>query len=707
MLAITATLGTIGFAICALGHVVLLVLLATRGRGEGSGRLLLLAVVAEIAWSVGNAMALTPHAAAPWLQTTVESLRALAWLVFLLSLAPPRVGITMLLVALVLAPLVSDALSLGATASFTFRVIAAIASLTWLEQVWRRTARNRRWAMKYLCLALLGKFAFDLALYSDALLFGRLDAAWWAARGYANALLVPMIAVAAARNRTWKLDVNVSRQVVFQSAMLLSSGVFLLLVAAGGYALRFFGGAWGTVAAATLAFAALLGLLGLLASGTARAKLRLMLARHFFSYRYDYRHEWLRLTRRLDGAAESDTHSTGSAATSAGVPIDIAAPGVPPRASDSLPLHGLLSLADLLESPGGALWLAEDDGVLRCGARYGRPEAPPDVRLTDPWLEKALAGSERILDLRGEGSVRSAEVADLPSWLATDREAAFLIPLRLDREIVGLVLLDRPRVAVDLDWEVRDLVRIAARQVASYLAVRRAVEALVQARQFDSFNRMTAFVVHDLKNLVAQLSLMMRNAERHRNNAEFQQDMLDTVRNVLGRMQGLLVQLGEAGKPIDAPRPVRLAPIVETLARPPTAGRNTSVTMEVPEGARALAVRAHRDRLQRVLGHLVQNACEAAGPAGTVRISLRSEDATAVIEVTDDGPGMTEDFVRERLFRPFSTTKAGGMGIGAFECREYVRELSGRIEVSSRPGAGTAMQVRLPATTTWTDGTDE
>jgi len=217
----------------------------------------------------------------------------------------------------------------------------------------------------------------------------------------------------------------------------------------------------------------------------------------------------------------------------------------------------------------------------------------------------------------------------------------------------------------------------------------------VQARQFDSFNRMSAFVVHDLKNLVAQLSLLLKNAARHRDNPEFQRDMLETVENVLDRMQGLLMQLRVGTKPIEQPAPLMLA---EVLAEAVESKRGIALQPEltVAESAKDLLVVAHRDRLERVIGHLVQNAIEATPSSGSVRIEAGRDGQDVLVNVIDTGAGMSREFIDTQLFKPFSSTKEHGMGIGAFESREYIREIGGSLAVTSTEGRGTRFTVRLP-----------
>jgi len=201
---------------------------------------------------------------------------------------------------------------------------------------------------------------------------------------------------------------------------------------------------------------------------------------------------------------------------------------------------------------------------------------------------------------------------------------------------------------------------------------------------------MSAFVVHDLKNLVAQLSLLLRNAERHRNNPEFQRDVLETVEHVTQRMNAIMMQLRTGTTPVEGPRPVELGMLVRRLLRAKGAQR---VTVDTPS---ELHTRGHEDRLERVIGHLIQNALDATGETGKVAVRVFRDSSNAVVEVADDGAGMTPEFVRDRLFRPFQTTKLHGMGIGVYESFQYVTGLGGRILVDSTVNVGTRIRVCLP-----------
>ncbi len=648
-----------------------------RGNGRGLGRLLVAAVIIHALWASVLALASAGVAMPIALPPFFEALRPFAWTTLLLWMLRARteampVRLTMALAASIATlQCMSMLLDLGPQLQYGTGLLAAILALLCVEQVYRNTVETARWAVKFLCLALFAMFVFEGVLYTDALLFGRFEYGWWAARGYANALIAPLVAISAARMPDWRLEMRLSRKVVFHSATLLASGIFLLAVSGIGYGLRFAGGAWGSVAQLVLLFAAAVGLLALIASGKLRARIKVLLNKHFFSYRYDYRNEWLKLTDLIAQPTQADDPQ------------------------GSLAQRSLRGLAELVDSPASRLWLRNDAGSWVDTVRRNLPEREPMAG--DEALPQFMADRNWIVDVHEwHAHPGRYDGLALPSWLTQDAQAWLMVPLVLHDQMIGFVQLQQPTSPIVLDWEVRDVLKTAGRQVAGYLAVQDTVEKLVQARQFDSFNRMSAFVVHDLKNLVAQLSLLLKNAARHRDNPEFQQDMLETVENVLERMQGLLRQLRVGTRPIEQAAPVDLLPALQA-AIAAKRGHRIEPSLHIDHTVEAVEVVAHRDRLERVVGHLIQNALEATPAGGSVRVSAQCERDTVQVEVTDTGRGMSREFIETKLFRPFSSTKEHGMGIGAFESREYIRELGGSLAVRSTEGTGTTFTLTLPA----------
>jgi putative PEP-CTERM system histidine kinase len=674
-----AALWSYGFAAAAFCVFALRMTLGWRG---GVRAMLLFSTsVASALWAVSEAIvAVWPMAGAGIAASCLDIARYVLWFAFLYNLVGtvaasdpvrerPRFGFAWLVAASALglaasfAPL-SDALAARtAMVAFAIRVGLAVTGLVLVERLLRGAASHARWAVKPLCLGLAAMFAFDLFFHADAMLFGHYDLNAWAARGVAHALVIPFIAIAAARNPAWTVEMHLSRGAVLRSTALLVSGAFLLAVAAAGYFVRFVGGEFGRILQIEFLFAALLLFALAVFSGSFRAKLKIFVSKHFFSYRYDYREEWLRFTRTL--AADSSPQ------------------GIQQRAINAL--------ADLVESPAGALWLKQD-ASFRPAARWNLP-AITAVEAIDGPLGRFLERTGWVIDL-GEYASAPERYPDLalPEWLIALPGAWLVVPLPSSAGLVGFVVLVNARAAFKIDWEVIDLLKTAGRQAASYLGHIQATDALIEGRKFDAFNRMSAFVVHDLKNLVAQLSLLLRNAERHRDNPAFQRDMLMTVDNVVERMNKLMLQLRTGATPVEKPRPVNLEKIIRSVCQAKS-GQKSPIAMHLAADVSAMG---HADQLEHVIGHLVQNAIDATGGAGSVAVQLRRESESAVIEVTDNGVGMTPEFVRDRLFRPFQTTKSSGMGVGVYESSQYVTELGGRIVVESEPDAGTCVRVVLP-----------
>jgi putative PEP-CTERM system histidine kinase len=297
-----------------------------------------------------------------------------------------------------------------------------------------------------------------------------------------------------------------------------------------------------------------------------------------------------------------------------------------------------------------------------------------------------------LTDLRRDPDTYDA--LELPAAVYADDQLWLIVPLRHDDELMGFVILARSRAAQVVNWEVMDMLKTAARQASSYLALDRAARALADARQFEGFNRLSAFVVHDLKNLIAQLSLVAKNAERHRHNPAFVDDAIATIKNSVDKMNRLLGQLrgpvaGAAGVGVDLRALV--AEVVRTRAAQEPAPVLETALMT------PLRVRADPDRLAAVISHIVQNAQEATPRDGRVVVHLSRIAGQAVIEVRDTGVGMDADFVRERLFKPFDSTKGlTGMGVGAYETREFVASMGGRVVVDSVPGHGTVFRLFVP-----------
>ena len=681
------SVGTLSYAAAAAAYCFLTLLLITSWRGRLPGALLSFASLVTALW----AGVMAYQAANPefWKLPgeLLEIAHEAAWFLFLLVLLGyarqsgttvdkglQRVAVMILggcatVMVLIVALRLPPDSELFRESRFYTSILApgilALVGMLLVEHLYRNTNPQQRWSLKFLCLGLGAYFAFDFYLFSDAMLFRRVDPEIWSARGVVVALIAPLVAVSAARNPLWSLDVFVSRRIVFHSTTLLGASAYLLIMAVAGYYIRYFGGSWGGMLQATFLFGAGVLLVLMLFSGTMRARLKVFLSKHFFSYRYDYREEWLRFTRTLSQGAK-------------GAPVEE---------------RCVEALAQLVESPAGALWMRQEGGRLERVAHWNMPLAAGS-ELSESAFAQFLAHGHSIVDL--DEIERTPEVYEglqVPAWLGEVPQAWLVIPLLVADELVGFVVLARSRGRVPVNWEVSDLLKTAGAQAATYVAQAQASDALARAKQFDSFNKMSAFVVHDLKNLVAQLSLLLRNAQRHKQNPAFQDDMLGTIESSVAKMNRILMQLRSGGLPIEQPEPILADDVVARVVEAKAMYRPKPKLEMVDQ---SLWVSANSDRLERVVGHLVQNAIEATQADGQVSVRLRSKDANVVIEVLDSGKGMSPEFIRDALFKPFESTKRIGMGIGTYESREYIRELGGRLEVQSEVGRGSRFEIVLP-----------
>ncbi len=556
------------------------------------------------------------------------------------------------------------------------RLLVAVGGLLLIHNLYINSVPANRWNIRLLCIALAGMFAYDFNLYVLTLL-GLNNDNLLAARGVVNLMVVPLLAISYLRNRTWKLELQLSRQVVFTSFSLVAIGGYLMLMALGFYALKLVGGSWSALLQIVFLFTTLVLLAVLAVSGKVRGWTRVQINKHFFAYKYDYRAEWLRF---------------------------IATVADPQSSAVSLQTRVIQAICDLVDSPGGALWLPDLAGAstsnysmhTRWNFRTAKSGGEPATGL----LIKFLSERQRVIDFdelrEGRGDYGGMAT---PDWADQNTRAWLALPLLHSGRLAGFVVVEQPRAARTLNWEDFDLLKTTGRQAASYLAEQASEKALLETGQFDAFNRRFAFIMHDIKNLVSQLSLVSRNAERHADNPEFQQDMLLTLRDSVAKMNGLLARLkqhntGQASAGRADMQVVDLAVMISSVVSQKARAHGL---LSFASDDHDIVLDADADRLEQVFQHLIQNAIDASpGQPIEVNVQRNSNKDEALVTLTDHGCGMTDIFIRDALFTPFRSTKEDGFGIGAYEAREIVLAHGGRLEVKSEVGTGSTFTIILP-----------
>ena len=689
MTTIAAIAGSFG----AAAFMALFVLLLIAARDTAIGRYLMAACAASAIWfsaqalyfQLGAGTGITPN-----LILQFEFLRDITWIAFFFRLLANvgdagyqrgiKLGFALLLAAtlggallpelagLTIASLHFDAARVRKLV-FCVALLVALGVLVLTEQVFRNTSRDSRWALKHLCFGVGSVFAYDFYLYADAVLFNRLDVVLLSARGAVNALAVPMIAISSARNRQWEIKIFVSRRVVFHAVVLTAAGAYLMLMAGAGYYIQSIGGEWGRALTTAFFSAALLLLLTLIFSTQLRSRIRLFLATHFYRNKYEYGEEWLKFTQAL------------------------ARTTLEPNALNTTILT---AVCDIVDSPGGILWHVTPSGSFAVAATYSMYQDRQFEFGTDEAFVREMVRAPQICDLTDEAQVEGGRLANAPRWLLDMSRIALIVPIVHGEELLAILALSTSRSNQRFDAEDFDLLGTVARQAASYLALVRATDALSEARQFETFNRLSAFLVHDLKNVVAQLSLIGSNARKHRHNPEFVDDAFNTVDDAVGKMKRMLASLRQrqAESDVESDEVVELCDLLETAV---ASRRNAEPRPHFVRPAQDIYVRASGDHLSSVVQHLLQNAIEATAEGGQVSVETMCEESEVRTTITDTGCGMDRDFIHNRLFKPFDTTKGkAGMGIGAYESRHLIGAMRGELLVDSEPGVGTRFTIVLP-----------
>ncbi|MGZ5819176.1 MAG: XrtA/PEP-CTERM system histidine kinase PrsK, partial [Burkholderiaceae bacterium] len=423
-------IAALSYSIAALAFLALSILLLTSWRGRAHGNTLAIVSMITCAWAATVAYeALLGHPVS--VSTNIlEVLRNASWSLFLLILLGhfeqpkpfaigriprPALAIVVFYVVLLLATVsgywdIELPFVLRFMTSIVGRIGLAVMGMLLVEQLYRNTPAKERWSIKFACFGIGGLFVYDFYLYSDALLFRQMNAEIWAARGVVDALTVPLIAISASRNPKWSLGIAVSRRVLFHSAALFGSALYLLAMAAAGYYLRFFGGSWGTLMQVAFLFGAVILLAGVLLSGAFRSKLKVFISKHFYNYNYDYREEWLRFTRTLS----------------------VEGPDLGERV--------IQAVADLVESPGGALFIHKEQDSYELAAHWNMALANTSGS-SDASFCHYLETKQWVIDLQEyEAEPEKYGTVIIPAWLRNVGKAWLVIPLILQGKLFGFVV---------------------------------------------------------------------------------------------------------------------------------------------------------------------------------------------------------------------------------------------------------------------------
>ncbi|KGJ94725.1 XrtA/PEP-CTERM system histidine kinase PrsK [Colwellia psychrerythraea] len=669
-------IGTSGYFLASCAYAVFILLLLAARNKTLAGSLVLLA--AFLVFSSSLAAALQPKKEFSLLIVmAIETFKLAVWSILIICtqanittvkelISHPKVKKYLQIFSSLSVLCWGAALLLPDSVKFLFSLFLLLNLwlLVLLEQLYRNADVKVKWAIWSLIIALGMMTVFDFVLFAQAALVNQLDFSYWYARGFIAAIGMPLILVSTRRIKDWSVDVFVSREVVFYSSMLLISGLYLLLLAIAGYAINYFGGAWGDVI--SIAFIILGGsvLAALLITESLRREVKVFITKHFFANKYDYRVEWLKSIEQLEIGENNDCYHTAT--------------------------HIICSSLNIHQ---GAL-------IKKLTPSQYQPLYQQNFQLEQNELHFLVAVDQFcqqhgwIIDIRELAMVEESYPGlVLDARACQQKNIDIIIPIFMNKSVYGFFLLALPEEQGLLNWEDRDLLFSISKQLSNYLSLNEANESLAESKQFDAFNRMSAFLVHDLKNIQAQLALINSNAKRHRDNPAFIDDVFDTIDSATARLDKVLTQLRNK----QVVESTKKSTDVQVLIQRVVEQRN----IQLPHISAQLAIDSmisiDEETLFSVLNHLLQNAQEATNESGWVKISAEKISDNLHIAIVDNGCGMSMNFIKDRLFKPFDTTKGNaGMGIGVYEAKQFVESIGGTMQVTSFENEGSIFTLVIP-----------
>ncbi|WP_306519045.1 XrtA/PEP-CTERM system histidine kinase PrsK [Rheinheimera sp.] len=670
----TLEFGLYGFWMAGLGYLLFWALLLTVKTNNAQKRLLSIYTLVCIGWAYINSTSEMLPFSTEW-SFLLENLQKYSLALFLFSalsrtdqklaqlLWQPKLRLVLIVFVLWLAA--------GLTADIKIQIqllaalVLTVILLAMVEAIYRQSG-IQKWQFKPLVIAVGGSLLFDFYLLAEAALLGEVNRQTWQARGYVHVMMLPFLVVAVKRIKSWGINVYVSRDIVLQSSMVLGAGIYLCMLAVVGYYLSYFGGDWTTLLQVVFVVSGCVVLSVMLFSNTLRRKSKVFIEKHFFANTFDYRLKWVELSRELKQIEIVDQNA---------------------------PTVCLQAWCQAIGYSHGALIKFAPDGTAVLLAHsVGYQPAPTVLQLTQLYrrefnhkywlLDFTDRQDEHVVQLLTQAGVKQ------PGF-------SLLVPIQQNNKLWGCCLL-QPEVneKIKLNWELRDYMSAVSEQISSYLFMSEASKALSENAQFVAFSRMSAFVVHDLKNIKAQIDMLLKNAERHRHNPEFVDDAFTTIEAMQQRLQNMLSQLTNKQTSSERTIRVKIGHMLHSLIEQRCNGHAPLPQLNIYHDCELMI---DAERFGNILFHLIDNAQQATSEHGSVTISLNCDEQSMLLEISDTGCGMTEEFIRERLFKPFDTTKGNaGMGIGAYDAQNFILQNGGRLTVESKLNIGSTFSIRLP-----------
>lgn len=671
-----ALIGLLGYVFSSFAFLIFILLLLAARNKTLAGRLVLSASLVSFCACVVGAIQLE-HELSLRIVLAFEYLKLLLWPMLLISTRDSLTSFRTLikhknfqqyalawLVGTVLTWNLSFSVDTGGQYLFIFLLAFNLWQIVLLEQLFRNASNKSKWALWPLIVALGAISVLDFVMYAQAYMLGQLEYLLWYIRPLCMIISIPFLLISTKRMKDWSVNVFVSRNVVFYSSMLLIAGGYLLVMAFAGYVINFIGGEWGSVLSITFVILASVVLFALIITDTLRRQVKVFIAKNFFANKYEYRDEWLDLIEKIETTSAESYYQMATQIMMSKLDVEagtilkkINSTNFQVKYSDGVELTAelnqqLLKLSTFCHKKG---WIIDIQEYTKT------PDLYDDLLLNIDCFNK--------------------------------QNINIIVPIFIGRAFYGMFVLAGRTEFKQLNWEDRDLLFAISKQLGNFISLHEANDRIAESKQFDAFNRMSAFLVHDLKNVQAQLGLINDNAVKHRNNPAFIDDVFETVESATSRLDKMLTQLRNKQAEQTTAKKVDIKSV---LAKVTEQCNVRSPKVELIE-CESCILSIDGESFYSVLNHLVQNAQEATQDDGWVKIEVSITDIDVIIAIADNGSGMSEEFIKTRLFKPFDTTKGNaGMGIGVFEAKQFFEGNAGTLDVSSIEHEGTVFTLTLP-----------
>jgi putative PEP-CTERM system histidine kinase len=552
-----------------------------------------------------------------------------------------------------------------------FFLVSVVLVLMNLERTLRASVGTSRWRIKFMILGLGVLFLVRIYTGSQVHLFGSVDLSLQSLNAAALLVACGLLLASLLRAEPFKVDVYPSHAVLQNSLTLILAGIYLVIMGLMAEWVSLFGGGGAFQLKAFLILVSLVLLALLMLSERLRWRIKQLISQHFNRPLYDYRLIWRTftegITRRVD-------------------PGDLCA------------AIGKL-VSEIFHAQSVTLWLADERKEKLNFAASTSLSAERAVPLhLDPadagGVIAALRNRPEPIDLDASKEIWASALRRCHPSQFPNGGNRFAVSLIAGGEWVGLITLGDRVGGAPFSFQDLDLLQSVGDQAATSILNMQFSLRLIQAKQLEAFQAMSAFFVHDLKNTASMLSLMLQNLPAHYQNPEFREDALRGISRTLAHLNDIIGRLNLLRQ--------------ELVLRPVDCDLNELIALSLKAQEKAPGIELVKElqplphlrldpvQIEKVLTNLMLNARDALGSGGRIRVETSRRNGWAVFAIEDSGCGMSPEFIQDRLFRPFQTTKKNGIGIGMFHCKMIVESHHGQIEVESAPGQGTTFRVLLP-----------